>query len=274
VIHTTKYEYTNPAALSLNDVCLVVRNTRFQTVSQHAFVTEPKDDYHRDRVDFFGNHWRLYAFEKPHRHLRITSRNWVDVAPHHGPDGVTEGWEPFVPPSPFVRWNAEFAAYARLSFPAGGDVQQGLLELNQRLFRDFEYDPKATEISTPVEEFFAQRKGVCQDFSHLMVALLRSVGIPARYVSGYLNTVPPPGKEKVVGADASHAWVSAYVEGAGWLDLDPTNGVAVNENHIVVAWGRDYGDVMPLKGVVLGGGTQKLDVEVTVLGETGPRASE
>jgi transglutaminase-like putative cysteine protease len=157
-------------------------------------------------------------------------------------------------------------AYGRACFPQGRDAAEALFDLNRRVFADFTYDAKATQIGTPVEEFFVKRRGVCQDFSHLLVALLRSLSIPARYVSGYLNTVPPPGKDKVFGADASHAWVAAWLPQLGWVDVDPTNGLVVGDGHVTLAWGRDYGDVAPLKGVVLGGGAQTLKVEVTVQG--------
>lgn len=268
VIHTTVYDYSTPAALSLNEVCLTPRSMPFQRVARHTFHTEPKDDYHRDRTDFFGNHWRLYAFEKPHRRLEITSRQTVEVDRSSAPgDGTVGGWEPFLHPSPFVRWNPGFVDYGRRSFVPGRDRLEAVVELTRRIFDDFYYDAKATKIGTPVEEFFEKRRGVCQDFSHLMIAVLRSQGVPARYVSGYLNTVPPPGKEKIFGADASHAWVSAFTPHHGWVDLDPTNGLVVANGHVTLAWGRDYGDVAPLKGVVLGGGTQKLKVEVTVLGQ-------
>lgn len=263
VTHSTSYQYSAPAALSLNDVCLVARSTGSQRVVSQSFETEPAEDHVRDRVDFFGNHWRFYAFERPHTLLRIVSHHEVEVNRPLG-DGAQGGTEPFLTASPFVRTTPTFADYGRPSFPPGRDTVSALVDLTQRIFGDFTYDPKATDIATPVEEFFRQRKGVCQDYSHLMLSVLRSLGVPARYVSGYLNTVPPPGKEKVWGADASHAWVSAFVAGVGWVDLDPTNGVLVGNNHITLAWGRDYGDVTPLRGVVLGGGTQTLKVEVTV----------
>lgn len=267
VIHSTVYDYTTSAALSLNEVCLVARGTSYQSVARHSFHTEPRDDYHRDRTDFFGNHWRLYSFEKPHHHLEITSKQTVEVnrSGRLG-DGELSGGEPFLPPSPFVRWNPDMQAYGRACFPQGRDAAEALFDLNRRVFADFTYDAKATQIGTPVEEFFVKRRGVCQDFSHLLVALLRSLSIPARYVSGYLNTVPPPGKDKVFGADASHAWVAAWLPQLGWVDVDPTNGLVVGDGHVTLAWGRDYGDVAPLKGVVLGGGAQTLKVEVTVQG--------
>lgn len=266
IIHSSEYLYSNPAALSLNEACLSLRDTPFQRVLSGALRTEPEDDYHRSRTDWFGNHWRFYAFEKPHTRLTIVADHELEVFREPGSgDGSTTGWEPFLAPSPFIRLGETFADYGRHSFPGGIDRREGLADLTRRLFRDFVYDPAATEVSTPIEEFFRLRRGVCQDYAHLMVAVLRSLGIPARYVSGYLNTLPPPGKEKVLGADASHAWVSAWVPGQGWTDYDPTNGLVVACDHLTLAWGRDYGDVTPLKGVVLGGGTQKLKVEVSVL---------
>ena len=268
VVHSSEYIYTTPAALSLNEACLTARQTPFQKVLRHGFQTDPRADYHRDRTDWFGNHWRLYAFEKPHKRLEIVSTHELEVfrGPFSG-DGAADGYEPFLHPSPFIRPCEDFASYGRSSFPPGGDRVEGLADLSRRIYRDFAYDPKATEIGTPVEEFFRKRRGVCQDYSHLMLAVLRSLGIPARYVSGYLNTLPPPGKEKVFGADASHAWVAAWTVERGWIDFDPTNGIVVGNDHITLAWGRDYGDVTPLKGVVLGGGTQKLEVKVTVIAQ-------
>jgi transglutaminase-like putative cysteine protease len=267
VDHGSEYQYSTPAALSLNEACLTARASPFQTVLGHSFHTEPRAEYHRDRTDFFGNHWRLFAFERPHRRLQIVSSLEVEVNRGRLGDGAAEGYQPFLAPSPFVRVGQAFADYGRPSFYGHRSRPEALADLTERVFRDFTYDPKATVISTPVEEFFRLRRGVCQDFSHLMLAVLRSLGVPARYVSGYLNTQPPPGKPKVVGADASHAWVAAWDPSAGWIDLDPTNGIVVANDHITVAWGRDYGDVTPLKGVVLGGGTQKLEVKVTVLAQ-------
>jgi transglutaminase-like putative cysteine protease len=266
VTHSSAYQYTGPAALSLNEAWLRPRDTGFQTVVSHRYRIDPEPDFHRTRTDFFGNPVDVFAFEKPHRRLEIVSESEVEVTAHR-PQGNEEGPQTdlFRLPSPFLRTSAGFAAYGRVSFLPGRPWAEALADLNQRVFRDFTYDPKATEISTPVEEFFQKRRGVCQDFAHFLIAVLRSLGIPARYVSGYLNTVPPPGKAKVWGADASHAWVSVHGPGSGWLDVDPTNGIAVQADHVTLGWGRDYGDVPPLKGVVLGGGTQTLEVQVTVL---------
>lgn len=268
VIHSSEYRYTASAALSLNDACLAARTTAFQHVVSHSLETEPAADYYRDRVDWFGNRWRLYTFEKPHKRLEILAKHTVEVSrKEQWGDGLYDGGHAFLSPSPFVRWNEAMTAYGRVSFAPGRTLPESLTDLTSRLFRDFAYDPKATQISTPVEEFFRVRRGVCQDFTHLMLAVLRSLGVPARYVSGYLNTQPPPGTEKVFGADASHAWVAALDPQAGWVDLDPTNGIVVGDDHVTLAWGRDYGDVTPLKGVVLGGGPQTLEVKVSVIAD-------
>ena len=160
----------------------------------------------------------------------------------------------------------EFAAYASPEFPPGRPVLEGLLALTHRVFHDFTFDPRATEVSTPVAEVLRNRAGVCQDFAHLMLACLRSLGLPARYVSGYLETAPPPGATRLLGADASHAWISLFCgEAAGWVDADPTNNILPGERHITVAWGRDFSDVSPLRGVTLGAGGQSLAVAVDVI---------
>jgi len=270
VVHRSLYEYQSQAALSLNDACLTPRPTPFQRVLDHSLVADPAPDYRRSRTDWFGNHWNLFAFERPHKSLEIIAEHRLEVVRRAG-DGDPSGQvDAFRFPSPFVRWNAAMEAYAREGLAGGPSDFDRVCRLNARLFEDLIYDPKATHIGTPVEEFFGLKRGVCQDYAHLMLALLRSQGIPGRYVSGYLNTLPPPGKEKVVGADASHAWVAAFLPPAGWVDFDPTNGLVVAEDHLTLAWGRDYGDVTPLKGVVLGGGAQKLRVEVTVRASAGP----
>ncbi len=267
VIHTTTYTYTSPAALSQNDARLTPRDTVFQKLVSQQWITDPAPESEQEHRDFFGNTWRSFAFEQPHRSLRIEVQSNVQV--NHPDtmigDGSLGGWQPFLLASPYVPLGGEYARYAGPSFPTGRDRLSGLIDLTERLFADITYDPEATEISTPVAEFFRTRRGVCQDYAHLALACLRSTGIPARYVSGYLNTIPPPGKEKVLGADASHAWVAAWCDGLGWVDLDPTNGVVVRDNHITLGWGRDYGDVPPLRGVVLGGGVATLVVQVSVL---------
>ena len=164
--------------------------------------------------------------------------------------------------SPRIRLRPEFAAYALESFSRKRSLQEGLVDLTARIHRDFRFDSKVTTVRTPIEEVFRKRRGVCQDFAHLQIACLRSINLSARYVSGYLRTYPPPGQPRLVGADASHAWVSAYCPGFGWLDVDPTNNVVPSNGHVTLAWGRDFGDVSPLHGLILGGGAHTLKVSV------------
>lgn len=265
ITHRTSYEYASTVSLSLNDACLLARSTPAQKVLHHQWVVDPQPDAVHDRVDYFGNHWRLFSFERPHETLELTSVHRVEVSRQAEPRAESlSKLAPFLFASPYCTLSPEFASYGRRSLSKERRFEVSVLELTERLFQDFTYDAEATTIDTPVSEFFQFRRGVCQDFAHLMVSMLRSLGIPARYVSGYLNTLPPPGKEKVWGADATHAWIEAYDTSQGWLAFDPTNGVRVQTNHITLAWGRDYGDVTPIRGIVLGGGTQKLTVEVTV----------
>jgi transglutaminase-like putative cysteine protease len=219
----------------------------------------------------------------PHRALSVVSRTEVEVAP--GPElvaGASPAWElvrdqarrpraagwldaaGFVFPSPYVTISTAAAAYASPSFTPGRPVLEAALELSSRIHADFTYDQRATTVATPVDEVLVRRRGVCQDFAHLALACLRALGVPARYVSGYLATTPPPGKQKVIGADASHAWLAVYSPDTGWLDLDPTNDVVPGERHITLGWGRDFGDVTPIRGVIMGGGDHDLHVSVDV----------
>jgi transglutaminase-like putative cysteine protease len=170
----------------------------------------------------------------------------------------------YVYASPHVEWDEQIRAYALQSFPASRPLLEGAFDLTRRIYKDFKYEPGVTSIATPVSTVFRARRGVCQDFAHLQLACLRSLGLAARYVSGYLLTRPPPGKEKLVGADASHAWVAVFCPGYGFVDLDPTNDTVVGTDHTTLAWGRDFADVSPLRGVVLGGGTHTIDVAVDV----------
>lgn len=266
ILHRSSYRYSAQAALSMNDACLLLRDTPFQTVQSSTLRADPSPDSQKDRRDWFGNRWRMLSLERPHTSFVLEAEHLVEVNREPGQgDGCRAGWEPFAAPSPQLRLSSGIADYARKSFSSNRDLFRSIDELNQRIFQDFTYDTGATTVTTSADEFFLLRRGVCQDYAHLMTAFLRELGIPARYVSGYLNTQPAPGTEKVWGADASHAWVSAWLPDRGWCDWDPTNGIAVGDHHIVLAWGRDYGDVSPLRGVVLGGGGQTLDVEVTVL---------
>jgi transglutaminase-like putative cysteine protease len=232
-------------------------------------------------VDFFGNRLCFFTIQEPHRELLVEARSevimegsatpwpqlplpWEEAArsvPNdHSPAGL-EAYQ-FGFESPRIRVRPEFASYALQSFTPGRPMPEALLDLTARIHKDFRFDSKVTNVRTPTEEVFRKRRGVCQDFAHLQIACLRSLNLAARYVSGYLRTYPPPGQSRLVGADVSHAWVSAYCPGIGWLDVDPTNNIVPSTGHVTLAWGRDYGDVSPLRGLILGGGAHTLKVAV------------
>jgi transglutaminase-like putative cysteine protease len=195
-----------------------------------------------------------------------SSPGWEDVAALFRDPVSPEVVEPyqFVFDSTQVRASFELADYARESFSKDTPLLTGAADLNRRIFKDFKYDSKATTVATPLEEVLDKRRGVCQDFAHLGIAFLRSLGLPARYVSGYLRTRPPEGKPRLVGADASHAWLGVFCPGVGWVDFDPTNNVQPEEEHITVAYGRDFGDVSPVAGILTGGGRHDVKVSVDV----------
>lgn len=283
VTHTTAYQYSEPASLSQNELFLTPRETVSQQLVESQLRFEPEPQYLHRRVDYFGNLAHVFMVEQPHTRLSLTATSVVLTSIPATPDpAATLTWETvvrrlagrtgphdleasqFTFPSPMITFSAAIENYARPSFPPGQPALIGALDLIQRMFTEFTYDKDASTVDTPVEEVLVGRRGVCQDFSHLAIACLRSLGLAARYVSGYLETLPPPGKPKLVGADASHAWVSLYVPDWGWVDLDPTNNLIPGESHITLAWGRDYSDVAPVKGVVMGGGAHSLSVVVDV----------
>ncbi|MEL0029062.1 MAG: transglutaminase family protein, partial [Perlucidibaca sp.] len=220
-----------------------------------------------------------------HQSLTITAELQIEVLSRPQPDlEISLPWDevvdtcryagrpqphldvlPFRQESPHVRIKHDFARYAADCFPAGRPVLAGARALMEQIHDEFTFDAEATHVGTPLMEVLEQRRGVCQDFAHLMIACLRSLGLPARYVSGYLLTQPPPGQPRLIGADASHAWISVWCPRTGWVDFDPTNRVIPDDQHITLAWGRDFSDVSPLRGVIIGGGSHTLDVEVTVL---------
>lgn len=283
ITHTTAYQYSEPASLSQNELFLTPRATARQQVLQTELVFDPQPQYLHRRIDYFDNIAHVFMVQQPHKALSLTAVSIVRTGRAQNPDAAaTLPWETaaqrlrahlqpeeldasqFVFPSPMILFNPAILDYARISFPPGRPVLEGGLELMGRIFTEFAYDKSASTVDTPVTQVLATRRGVCQDFSHLAIACLRSLGLAARYVSGYLETLPPPGKPKLVGADASHAWVALYVPDEGWVDLDPTNNVLAGESHVTLAWGRDYSDVAPVKGVVMGGGVHTLSVEVDV----------
>ena len=281
--HATTCAYSDPVSESRHLARLRPRDTPTQRVLSHDLLFDPQPVQHITRLDSFGNEVAWITIQRSHQQLKVVSRAEVETLPPPPESEVPDlPWDevrlalaedftgvhleamPFLFPSPLAPTSADLAAWAEPSFPPGRPLGEAAVDLRGRLFRDFTFDPEATNVSTPVAEVLKHKRGVCQDFAHLMIAGLRSLGLAARYVSGYLETLPPPGKAKLVGADASHAWVSVYLPGRGWLDLDPTNDCGTGERHITVAWGRDYTDVAPLRGVTLGGGEQTLTVAVDV----------
>jgi transglutaminase-like putative cysteine protease len=282
--HVTTYRYATPVRATRCALRLTPRGDGGQRVLSSLVETVPAATRRVERLDFFGNRLIEARIDAAHTTLRITLEARVAVRRRPAPAAaLTPVWESVrsgaaasrslgaESPAHFLfggRLTPLFepvAAYARESFSAGRPILEAALEFMRRVHADFVYDPKATQIATPLAEVFARRLGVCQDFAHIMIAALRGLGLPAAYVSGYLRTLPPPGQKRLEGADASHAWMSLWCGPAfGWLQLDPTNDVFVADDHIVLAIGRDYADVSPIDGVILGSGRQKLTVSVDV----------
>lgn len=283
ISHTTTYAYSEPVPVCRNQVLLTPRDTPTVRCRTHRLTITPTPSSTVRRKDYFGNHVHYFSVEANHRQLRIaaTGRVLVEESTPPPPE-ETVPWDAlvadvrqardadwlsaceFVFDSSYITASDEFAEYARPSFPPRRPILAGALDLTRRIHQDFKYDTKTTSVSTRPDDAFRLRSGVCQDFAHVEINCLRSLGIPARYVSGYLRTLPPPGQPRLVGADQSHAWLSVYTGPTGWIDLDPTNNTLCGTDHIPVAWGRDYGDVAPIKGVFLGGGTHQLSVSVDV----------
>jgi transglutaminase-like putative cysteine protease len=283
ILHRTLYEYAAPVTVSHHVARLEPRGTPAQARESFSLKIFPEPVLRKERVDYFGNQLCLFSIQEVHRRLEIITHSRVTVRPEKPPAPETSpAWEAvaalfcdpvspevvgpyqFVFNSPQVRASFELADYANESFARDAPLLTGVSDLNRRIYKDFKYDPKATTVATPLEEVMAKRRGVCQDFAHLGMACLRSLGLPARYVSGYLRTRPPEGKPRLVGADASHAWFSAFCPGAGWVDFDPTNNVRPTTEHITVAYGRDFGDVSPVAGILTGGGEHVVKVSVDV----------
>lgn len=289
VIHETEYRYGHPVALSQQLLHLAPRDLPWQHIASQSLRLSPEPALRLTRQDAFGNPVTLLAFETPHDCLVVRAETRVTVYAHQPDPGAGQGpdWETaatlfrytgashppapqalaasqFLFASPFVPLGPAFAAFAADCFPPGRAVLAGARALMGKIHREFQFDEEATSVATPVAEVLEKRRGVCQDFAHLMLACLRSLGLPARYVSGYILTLPPPGQPRLVGADASHAWVSLFCPEVGWVDLDPTNNLLPDLQHITLAWGRDFSDVSPMRGVILGGGAHDLEVRVTV----------
>lgn len=278
VEHETHYQYASPVLLSHQLLHLSPRALPWQSCHAHELSIEPAPGERHERADYFGNQVTQILIAAPHPELRVHARSTVQVAPRErealarpraaweaARDAARREASEFIHESPHVETWRELAQFAAQSFPAARPALEGAIDLAHRIHSGFEFDRKATSISTPLREVMKKRRGVCQDFAHLMIGGLRALGLGARYVSGYLLTDPPPGRPRLVGADASHAWVSVYCgAGGGWVDLDPTNDCVVDDEHVTLGWGRDFGDVTPMRGVILGGGEQELEVRVTV----------
>ena len=275
VRHRTVYDYPEKVAESQHLARLRPREDGGQRCWRHVLRIEPEPGTREDRVDAFGNGFTFFAQEVAHavlwvEALSVASPAWEEVAEGLAEDAGVAHLEaqPFRFASGQVPVSEALAAYARPSFGRGRGLLEAVRDLTGRIFRDFCFDASATAVATPVEAVLRERRGVCQDFAHLEIACLRSLGLAARYVSGYLETLPPPGQARLVGADASHAWISVYCPSSGWVEFDPTNDCVAGPRHLRLAWGRDYGDVSPLRGVTLGGGEQppRVMVDVTAHG--------
>jgi len=283
LIHRTTYRYGDPVTTSHHDARLSPREEENQRVLAHELEILPRPESRRRRADYFGNRTTSFSLSEPHKSLEVLAHSVIEVTRTPDPPLDTgPSWEAvrdavraghsrdllsaceMTFDSPRVAASPALAALATASFAPGRPLLACVRELTARIHRDLRYDPQATDLSTPLEEVLHNRRGVCQDFAHLAIGCLRSIGLPARYVSGYLLTRPPPGKPRLIGADASHAWFATFVPGQGWVAFDPTNDVVPSDEHITVAYGRDFDDVTPIRGVILGGGPHELEVAVTV----------
>ena len=283
ITHRTLYDYSEPVAVSHHAARVKPRPLPHQRRTAFDLTISPEPAVRKMRTDYFGNRVCFFSIQELHQRLEVVaisevtvtsdtlpapvlSPDWEDVRDEFSDPVSPEVVEPyqFAFDSPLIRTFPELADYARVSFPKGTPLLVGALDLNRRIFQDFKYDPVATSVATPLEEVWKSRRGVCQDFAHLAIASLRSLGLPARYVSGYLRTHPPEGQPRLVGADASHAWFSVFCPSIGWVDLDPTNNLQPDEEHITVAYGRDFSDVSPVSGVITGGGRHDVRVAVDV----------
>ncbi len=283
ISHDTTYEYADAVPVCQNLVHLVPRATDYQSCSYHRLTVRPNPATSSRRGDYFGNTATIFSVTQSHRRLQIRASSKVELRPRPVPEPTAApSWQAvqaqlrgdrtpqglaayqFCFRSPHVPLHHELAEYAGASFTADRPLLAAVADLTSRIHTDFTYDPTATTVSTPIMEVFRQRRGVCQDLAHLQIGCLRAVGLAARYVSGYVRTYPAEDKPQLVGADASHAWLSVYCGPAGWIDVDPTNDLFPSAEHITLAWGRDFGDVCPVSGMFVGGGNHQIRVAVEV----------
>ena len=284
VEHETRYTYRLPVAQSWQLAHLTPRPLPWQTLVSHELLIEPPPDERRDEFDSFGNAATHFSLHAAHRALRVRMNCRVEVAERPVAEvRAAPGWEAIrdavrtepaqdglmpaqmTSPTRLVPTSEAASVYAAPSFARGRGWLEAVSDLMHRIHAEFEFEPGSTTVSTSVDEVLYQKRGVCQDFAHLMLACLRGHGLPARYMSGYLLTDPPPGRARLLGADASHAWVAGYAPGYGWVEFDPTNDRLADQRYITLAWGSDFADAVPLRGVLLGGRGQRMDVEVSVI---------
>jgi transglutaminase-like putative cysteine protease len=275
--HATTYEYAEPVVLGTHFMHLVPRQRPGQIIRESHLDITPAPELRRNEIDHFGNYTTTVSLTNPHRQFIVAVSATVDVEQPVPPRAdLTPCWEEiaavaprradiaeFCLPSPLAAPNDTLTAYGADHFTAGTPILAGLLALNKRVFTDMVYRGGVTNTGTTAAQVMKSKIGVCQDYAHFMIAALRGIGLPARYVSGYLRTLPIEGVEKRRGADQSHAWISAWAGDAiGWVDFDPTNNLLVHDEHVTLAWGRDFQDVSPLRGIILGGGRHTLRVNV------------
>lgn len=285
VSHKTTYRYSTAVATAQHLATIRPLACAWQQIVSHSESIEPNPTYRTCRIDAFGNDVLYFSLDVPHETLCMTSETVVRLSPRWDTldASTTPAWEQvaerlryragaafyteseFCFASPNVVPGPELHAYALPSFPPGTPIALGAIDLMHRIHADFDYETSATTFDTPAAQAFEMRHGVCQDFAQVMIGCLRSLGLPARYVSGYLRNDPPPGQPRLIGADASHAWVSVHCPASGWIDLDPTNDVLADLDHVTLATGRDYSDVSLLRGSLLGGGEHQVEVAVSVL---------
>lgn len=281
--HVTTYRYASPVTAARCTLRLAPEEGRGQRVLAHSVAVTPAPSSTLERRGFDGGRSAFVTIAEPHVELRIEARSRVEVRRPGQGVGAGPAWEAvreaafavgslqasspahYLFPSRLVGLDEGVTAYAGATFGARRGILEGGIALMRRIREDFAFDPRATDVATPPATAFRRRRGVCQDFAHVMIAGLRGLGLPAAYVSGYIRTTPPPGRPRLQGADATHAWVSLWCGAeTGWVALDPTNGIVVGDDHVVLATGRDYADVSPVDGVIVGGGAQAVQVEVDV----------
>ncbi|MEL1242390.1 transglutaminase family protein [Flavobacterium flavipallidum] len=280
--HQTLYTYVNAVHNYQSVLCLQPRNSARQICTNFQIDIDPKPSKIYSRVDYFGNVQHFFSIHQPHEFLKVLVSSDVEINSDVNPTissitcaetinliNTTPELKAelllFQLPSQYIVWDEEIKAFAQSCLLPDKPLYEGVLNLVKKIFTEFEFKSGVTNINTPLKTVLNERKGVCQDFSHLAIACIRSMGIPARYVSGYIETLAPKGKPKLEGSDASHAWIAVYIPEMGWCEFDPTNNMVPDQRHIVTAYGRDFADVSPLKGIIFSSGEHKVKVAVDVI---------